>query len=282
MAASVIDEAMRQIVSVGGDIKKTAILDNFCWGNTEKPEQLGSLVRASQACYDVAKVYGTPFISGKDSLNNEFNTGKDTVAIPPTLLISAISVVDDVSKTISSDIKSEGSLLYIIGKTFQELGGSQYLLTSGKKGGVVPRVHMKDSYRSMQVLSNIIQKGMVLSCHDCSEGGLGVTLSEMLFAGGLGAEVSLKKMPREKSSNRDDVLLFSESNSRYVVEIKSDNKASFEKAMKGIPFGLLGKVSTGKELIVSGLKGDNIIKVDINKLKNNWKKPFQRLMHEES
>ncbi|MGD2278987.1 MAG: phosphoribosylformylglycinamidine synthase subunit PurL, partial [Candidatus Omnitrophota bacterium] len=140
MAASVIDEALRQIAAVGGDIDKVAILDNFCWGNTDKPKQLGDLVRASQACYDMAKVYGTPFISGKDSLNNEFNTGKRTISIPPTLLISAIGVIDDVSRTVSSDVKQPGSLLYVLGETRQEMGGSQYYLASKMAGGVVPRV----------------------------------------------------------------------------------------------------------------------------------------------
>ncbi|MBI4974567.1 MAG: phosphoribosylformylglycinamidine synthase subunit PurS, partial [Candidatus Omnitrophica bacterium] len=126
MAASVIDEALRQIVSVGGDITKAAILDNFCWGNTAKPDRLGGLIRASRACYDIAKDYGVPFISGKDSLNNEYSTGRRTVSIPPTLLISCIAVMDDVSKAISMDAKKPGNSIYIVGLTYNELGGSQY------------------------------------------------------------------------------------------------------------------------------------------------------------
>lgn len=282
MAASAIDEALRQIAAVGGDVTKTAILDNFCWGNTEKPDQLGGLVRASQACYDMAKVYGTPFISGKDSLNNEFNMGKRTVSIPPTLLISAIGVVDNVRKTISSDVKKKGNLIYVIGKTFQEMGGSQYFLVNGKKGGVVPRVEPKASFKTMKKLSSAIKKGLVTSAHDCSEGGIGVALSEMLFSGGLGAEVSLKKVPRLGSIDRDDVILFSESNSRFVLEIDPEKKKDFEKAMKGIPFAEIGEVTGGSKLLVTGLNGKIIVKTNIQALKKSWQKPFKRLMHEES
>ncbi len=282
MAASVIDEALRQIVAVGGGLKQVAILDNFCWGNTEKSEQLGGLVRASQACYDMAKVYGTPFISGKDSLNNEFNTGKKTVSIPPTLLISAIGVVDDVRKTISSDAKKPGNSLYVVGKTFQEMGGSQYFLVKKKTGGRVPRVDPVKSLKLMKKLSLAINKGIVASCHDCSEGGIAVALSEMLFGGGIGAEVSVKGIPRVSSIKRDDVLLFSESNSRFVVEIPSDKEKAFERAMKGISLGKIGHLVERPEFVVTGSNGKEIVSARINTLKDNWKKPFKRLMHEKS
>ena len=281
MAASAIDEALRQIVAVGGDVKKTAILDNFCWGNTEKAAQLGGLVRASKACYDMAKVYGTPFISGKDSLNNEFNTGEKTVAIPPTLLISAISVIDDVRLTISSDMKSAGNLIYVIGRTYQEMGASRYFLTQGKKGGVVPRVNPVKSLRVMGKLSSAIQKGLVASVHDSSEGGLAACLAEMLFSGGLGAEVSLSSVPKERSITRDDVVLFSESNSRFVVEVSPKKQKAFEKRMKGVPFGMIGEVTDSPRLIVKGLKDAAVIKTNIDNLKDSWQKPFRKLMHEE-
>ncbi|MGB2629769.1 MAG: phosphoribosylformylglycinamidine synthase subunit PurL, partial [Candidatus Omnitrophota bacterium] len=219
MAASAIDEALRQIAAIGGDIEKTAILDNFCWGNTDKPKQLGGLVQAARACYDMAKVFGTPFISGKDSLNNEFNMGKRTVSIPPTLLISAIGIIDDVSKTVSSDTKEPGNLLYVLGETFQEMGGSHYFLVNKLSDGVVPRVDPAASKKIMKRLRDAIKKGLIRSAHDCSEGGIAVCLAEMLFSGGYGAEVSLKNAPRAKDVKRNDVLLFSESNSRFIVEI---------------------------------------------------------------
>ncbi|MFH1846483.1 MAG: phosphoribosylformylglycinamidine synthase subunit PurL [Candidatus Omnitrophota bacterium] len=282
MSASVIDEALRQIAAVGGDIEKTAILDNFCWGNTEKPEQLGRLVRSSQACYDMARVYGTPFISGKDSLNNEFNTGTETISIPPTLLISAISVVEDVRKTISLDVKKSGNLLYVLGTTFQEMGGSRYFQVKGEKSGFVPRVNPEKSKEIMKKLFEAIQAECVVSAHDCSEGGLGVCISEMLFAGGYGAEVSLDKVPSEKDITRDDVILFSESNSRFVVEVPADKKNEFENLLKGVEFGLAGEVKQQDELIIQGLKGQIVIKEKINTLKEQWKQPFRKLMHEQS
>ena len=116
MAASAIDEALRQVIAVGGSLKEVALLDNFCWGNPEKPDRLGTLVRAAQACYDTAIAYGAPFISGKDSLYNEYETGKESICIPPTLLISAMAVMDDVNKAVSMDCKKAGNLIYIIGK----------------------------------------------------------------------------------------------------------------------------------------------------------------------
>ena len=282
MAASVIDEALRQIISVGGDLEQVALLDNFCWGNTDKPEQLGTLVRASQACYDMAKVFGTPFISGKDSLNNEFNTGMGTVSIPPTLLISAIGIIDDVSKTISSDIKEPENLIYIIGNTLQELGGSQYFLVTREDGGVVPRVNPVKSLKIMNKLSDVIKTGLVRSCHDCSEGGFAVSVAEMLFSGGFGAELELNNIPRERCIDRDDVLLFSESNSRFVVEVSMEDKKEFEQMMKGIPMGLVGQVKTHKNLIIKGLKGRTVINADIKTLKQNWQQSFKKVMHEKS
>lgn len=281
MAASAIDEALRQITVAGGDIERTAILDNFCWGNTDKPDQLGGLVRAAQACHDMAIVYGTPFISGKDSLNNEFNTGKGTVSIPPTLLISAISVINDVRKTVSSDVKEEGNLLYVIGKTFQEMGGSCYFAGKGFKGGIVPRVNPASSLGTMKKLSAAIKAGLVRSAHDCSEGGLAVALSEMLFSGGLGADVTLANVPRERDIIRDDVVLFSESNSRFIVEIRPEDQADLEKTMTGIPFGVLGRTSDSEVLSVRGLSGEVVVSCEIEKLKDSWKKPIVKVMHEQ-
>ncbi|MDP8299131.1 MAG: phosphoribosylformylglycinamidine synthase subunit PurL [Candidatus Tantalella remota] len=282
MAASAIDEALRQITAVGGEVSKTALLDNFCWGNTEKPAQLGGLVRASQACYDMAKVFGTPFISGKDSLNNEFNTGKKTVSIPPTLLISAVSVIDDVEKTISSDVKASGNLLFVVGRTLQEMGGSQYFQVNGKKGGRVPRVSPLKSKNIMKSVHTAIKKGFIASAHDCSEGGIAVALAEMLFSGGMGARVNLGKVPREKRIDRDDVLLFSESNSRFIVEVPEDKEKDFLSEMKGRPCGLIGIVSADSRMTVDGLLGERVIDADINKLKKHWKKPFGKLMHEKN
>ena len=140
MAASAIDEALRQIIAVGGNLKEVALLDNFCWGRVNRPEMLGALVRAAQACYDMAIAYGTPFISGKDSLNNEFEYEGKIISIPHTLLISAMGVMEDVNKAISMDFKEAGNLIYIIGTTENELGGSEYFRNHGFIGNNVPKV----------------------------------------------------------------------------------------------------------------------------------------------
>lgn len=282
MAASAIDEAMRQLTSVGADLSRVAILDNFCWANTENPQQLGGLVRAARACYDVAKVYGTPFISGKDSLNNEFSTPNGVVSIPPTLLISAIGVIDDVSKTISMDVKKPGNIIYVVGTTYPELGGSQYFLKRGCSGGAAPKLDPKSSLAIMKRLTGAINKKLVVSAHDCSDGGLAVALSEMLFAGGYGSCVSLKKVPRSGVVKRDDEILFSESNSRFIVEVPVEMKIKFEKEMKNLPIGILGVVSCDKDLEIRGVKGNVVVKAGIEELKERWKSPILKVMHEES
>ncbi|MCM8760990.1 MAG: phosphoribosylformylglycinamidine synthase subunit PurL, partial [Candidatus Omnitrophica bacterium] len=275
MAASAIDEALRQIVSVGGDITKCAILDNFCWGNTNKPDRLGELVRSSYGCYDIALAYGVPFISGKDSLNNEYSTGKKTISIPPTLLISAIAVIDDITKSISMDAKRAGNFVYLVGLTRNELGGSQYYKIRGFTGNNVPKVDPTYGKKLMIRLTRAMRKGLVSSCHDCSEGGLAVSLSEMAFAGGLGMDIALnmRQMPKGQYPLRPYEMLFSESNTRFVVET-SDAK-SFEKAMGTIPVWKLGQVTKDKRFRIRGFDGKDIVHTTIEKLKSAWQKPFK-------
>ena len=277
MAASVIDEALRQVVAVGGDITKCAILDNFCWGNTNKPDRLGGLVRASLACYDIALGYGVPFISGKDSLNNEYSTGKKTIAIPPTLLISCIAVMDDVSKAITMDVKKSGNAIYLVGLTDDELGGSQYYKMNGFIGDNVPRVDPIFGKHLMTALANAIAARLVSSCHDCSDGGMATALAEMAFAGGLGMRIYLKEdaRPETQKKLRDEVLLFSESNTRFIVETNDEKK--FINAMKGLPVRKLGRVYSDRSFKIYGSGGNLIIKSDIDKLKAAWQAPFKSL-----
>jgi phosphoribosylformylglycinamidine synthase II len=277
MAASVIDEALRQVVAVGGDITKCAILDNFCWGNTNKPDRLGGLVRASLACYDIALGYGVPFISGKDSLNNEYSTGKKTIAIPPTLLISCIAVMDDVSKAITMDAKKAGNAIYLVGLTADELGGSQYYKMNGFIGNNVPRVDPIFGKRLMTTLIKAISARLVSSCHDCSDGGMATALAEMAFAGGLGMRIYLKEdsRPETQKKLRDEVLLFSESNTRFIVETSNEKK--FINAMKGLPIRKLGCVYNDRSFKIYGTGGNLIINSDIEKLKAAWQAPFKSL-----
>ena len=218
MAACVIDEAIRNCVAVGADPGRIALLDNFCWGNTERPETLGSLVLAAQACHDLALAYGTPFISGKDSLNNEYTHEGRSLAIPPTLLISAIGQVADVRSCVTMDLKEPGNLLLVLGMTRLELGGSLWAEVHQPTGGRVPQVDPAVGLRIFAALHQAIGRGLIRSCHDLSEGGLAVALTEMALAGGLGAQVSLSDVPRADDAASDFVLLFSESPTRFVLE----------------------------------------------------------------
>ena len=270
MASSAIDEALRQVVSVGGSLEEVALLDNFSWGNTSKPECLGGLVRASRGCYDTALYYGTPFISGKDSLNNEFKAGDKTIAIPPTLLISAICVMPDVTKAISMDVKSPGNLIYVIGMTKNELGGSHYYYTHGYVGNSVPKVDTKVAKRTMDLLASATGNGLVRSCHDCSEGGLAVAAAEMSFAGGYGMALDLSQVPVEGGIVRDDLVLFAESNSRFVVEVEQQQQGAFEAAIEGVSYGCIGKVVENDMFTILSLNGEKVISEKISDLKNAW------------
>ncbi len=275
MAASVIDEALRQVVAVGGDLRRVALLDNFCWGRTSRPEMLGALVRAAQACYDMAMVYGTPFISGKDSLNNEFEYEDRIISIPHTLLISALGVMDDVNHAVSMDFKQSGDLIYVVGATYCELGGSEYFASNGFIGNSVPRVNPQRAKELMDKLSAAVRKGLVRACHDCSEGGLGVAIAEMAFAGGLGATVQLKDVPLAEPIDRDDFILFSESNSRFLIEVAPENKADFERTMKGSAFAVIGQTDGSEMLQIYGKGGRKVLAASISDLKEAWQKPLR-------
>ncbi len=278
MALSAIDEAIRNNVCSGG--RRLAILDNFSWGNPEKEDVLGQLVAAAKACHEGAMVYGTPFISGKDSLYNEYihETG-ESVAIPPTLLISAVGIIPDVRKAVTMDLKSPGSLIYIIGETRNELGGSHYWDLYGYIGETIPTVNTKTAKTTIDAMIKAIDSELVKACHDCSEGGLAVAIAEMAFAGEIGAEVDLNSVPVSKdvkSSTRDDIILFSESNTRFIVEISRDNQSKFEEIMKGVVFGKIGE-STSKHnnLIIQGLNKTPVVKADLAELKEVWKSTFK-------
>ena len=277
MAASAIDEAIRNVISVGGRFDRVALLDNFSWGNPDKPDRLGGLVRAAQACYDIALAYSTPFISGKDSLYNEYHdtsTG-DQLAIPGTLLISAISVIDDVDKAITMDAKSPGNLIYVIGKTYDEIGGSHYTAIHNFIGNSVPVVRPETGKRIIQSLNHAIDQRLIRSCHDCSEGGIGVACAEMAFAGGFGMNLDLSNVPRSNQTNADELILFSESNSRFIAEISPQNQKEFEHALIGVPFNVIGQVTEGKEFIINGMTtGEKIVDTTIDQLKASWQGTF--------
>lgn len=281
MAASGIDEALRNAVSVGADPGATALLDNFCWGSTKDPRQVGSLVRAARACYEIARKYEVPFISGKDSLNNEYVDERgNSLSIPPTLLISAISVMKDVRKAVSMDAKAAGDLIFIVGITKDELGGSHYYAIHDVIGNNVPEVDAVSGRKLMLRLHWAMDKGLARACHDCSEGGIAVACSEMAFAGGLGMDIDLRRVPFEKPATSNQKpenykILFSESNSRFIVEVRPDYRKRFEKLMKGNVFSEIGKVAKRKYLTVCGLNDKTVVRAPISELKEAWQAPLR-------
>jgi phosphoribosylformylglycinamidine synthase II len=275
MALAGIEEAIRNLVCVGGRLDRVALLDNFCWGDCTRPETFGPLVRASQACYNGAMAFEAPFISGKDSLNNEFECEDGSrISIPSTLLISAISIVDDINKCVTMDIKDVSNLLFIVGETKNELGGSHYYKINDQVGANVPKLDLGKAPKIAAKISDAIADGLVVSCHDCSEGGLAVALAEMAFAGGLGIEADLQGLPCGKDCTRTDAQLFSESNSRYIVEVEPDKYDEFAKLMLNLPFGQIGRVTEEKTLVIKAQDGETVIEKDIEALKQAWQKTF--------
>jgi phosphoribosylformylglycinamidine synthase len=280
MAGCVIDEAVRNCVAVGADPERIALLDNFCWGSTERPETLGSLVLAARACYDLALAYRTPFISGKDSLNNEYTHDGRSLAIPPTLLISALGQVPDVRRCVTMDLKEPGNVLLIVGVTRPELGGSHWLYLRGITGGRVPRVDPDLGRTLFKAVHAAITRGLVRSCHDLSEGGLAVALAEMALAGGVGAEISLIDIPRAGDAGHDAVLLFSETPSRFVLEIRPADVEGLLASFEGLPIGRLGSVlASGPDedsrVVIRGLDGSRVIDTFVTSLKAAWQRPLQ-------
>jgi phosphoribosylformylglycinamidine synthase len=276
MAASGIDEAVRNCVAVGADPERIAILDNFCWGNTDRPETLGSLVRAARACYDVSVGLGTPFISGKDSLNNEFRPegADEPISIPATLLISAMGQVDDVNQCVTMDLKTPGNKLYIVGLTKNELGGSHLAQVEGLDGGQVPTVDVPVAKKTFAAMHKAITSGLVQASHDLSEGGLAVAAAEMAFAGGCGLNASLAAVPSTDDAAETTVRLFSESNTRFLCEVRPEDAEAFEAALAGIACAPIGEVNDGNTLHITDSDGATVVEADLETLKQTWRKPL--------
>ncbi len=277
MAASAIDEAVRNAIAVGARPDRIAILDNFCWGNTDRPETLGTLVRAAIACYDLAVAWNTPFISGKDSLNNEFTWvdakgEKQSIAIPCSLLISAMGQIDDASTAITMDLKRVGNPIYLVGATRNELGGSHAALVLGLTGGHVPKVDTAMAMETYRKVHQAIQSKSIVACHDLSEGGLAVAVSEMAFAGELGVEIDVSVL-RQSSFVDASVLLFSESNSRLLCEVPMDKIDAFEASLRGVPFQRLGQVVIDDRVHVQ-CEGKSLIDCSWSELRDCWRSPL--------
>jgi phosphoribosylformylglycinamidine synthase len=256
MAAASIDTAVRAAVCAGAPVDGIAILDNFCWSSSGTPERLWELKRAAKACYDVAVAYQTPYISGKDSMFNDFRGYEETgnpvhIAVPPTLLVSTIAVMPDAAQAQTLDFKSAGDVVYVLGETNDELGGSEYAhaRSNGSAiGGRVPVTDTKANMKRYRALARAITKGLVASATNVSRGGLGVALAKAAIAGQLGVEADLTRIPGD--TKLPDSILFSESQGRVVVSVRPDACTAFEGMMRGTACTRIGTVTKASRFML--------------------------------
>ena len=272
MAANAVEEALRNLVAVGGDPDLCAILDNFCWGDVSDPSILGDLVRCARGCYDFSKGFGTPFISGKDSLNNTWRGPDGKISsIPGTLLISAIGVIDDVRKCVTMDLKRPGNRILLAGETRDEFGGSHFGLVAGNVSGEVPKVDAGTSLALMRAIRSAMGKGWIESCHDLSEGGLAVALAEMCIAGNLGADADLAKAPGPLSGKNAGIrTAFSESAGRWLIEVSPANLAGLKKHFRSLPLAAIGSVTRAPVLKVRSAPGKTLLRLKVADMKRSW------------
>ncbi len=252
MAATVAEEAVRNAVSCGGDIRRAGLMDNFCWGDTEDPEILGELVRACQGCGDASGILKIPFISGKDSLNNFYSTpSAEKMNIPGTLLVTCVAPVENVEKACRSSFTGPGNLIYLAGETLCELGYSALSRSGFCSGGEVPALRKEISQGVLEFIRKCIERGLLRSCHDLSEGGLALAFAEMCFSG-TGAEIDISAFDLKGRSGCGEMWakLFSESNSRFLIEVSPGNAAEAE-ALADIPLISIGRTTENGLLQVS-------------------------------
>ncbi|MBI5243352.1 MAG: phosphoribosylformylglycinamidine synthase subunit PurL [Elusimicrobia bacterium] len=273
MAMACVDEALANVACVGADISQAALLDNFCWGSPKDPRQLGALAKAAEGCRDAALGFETPFISGKDSLNNEYVEPKGRAnPIPGTLLISAVAPIQDIRKAVTMDLKGPRNALYLIGRASGAIGGSLLAEFLELSGGALPEFDAKaarDAYRRLGLAAN---KGLVLSAHNLSEGGLAVAASEMGFSGDTGVEIDLDKLPKARDAAGEAVLLFAESPGRILVEVATACEKDFLKALRGILVSRIGMTLANPVLRVIGLDGRILLEEGLRDLKARWQK----------
>jgi phosphoribosylformylglycinamidine synthase len=288
MAACSIDTAIRNVVAVGGTLDHLALLDNFCWCDSNNPERLGQLKEAARACYDIAVAYGTPFISGKDSMFNDFRgydeyMNEAVISIPPTLLISSIGVVSDWRRCQTIDFKRKGDLIYLLGETRDEMGGSEYLAFMGERlsgqaytGNSVPRVYPEKFMRTYRALEAAMSRGLVASSISLERGGLGVALGKSALAGNLSFQVDLAAAVYDKDTiDRNDILLFSESQGRILVSVDPERQREFEDCMDGVPCALAGEVTDNGRMVVMGHEGGSIMRVYLDELSSAYRGVFE-------
>jgi len=278
MVLAAIDECVRNLVCVGADPERIAILDNFCWPSCEKPENMGSLVRAAAGCYDGAKAYRTPFVSGKDSLNNQFRyedptTGeRRTIEIPATLLVTGLGRVPRIDRAVSMDAKRAGNALLLVGEATGAMGGSRFAQVTGS-GGAMPRVDLIAGPRTARGVAGVIARGLVASAHDVSDGGVLVAVAEMLIATtGAGIPPLGARLDIGPGGLGLSAWAFSESPSRYVLEVAADDRVATVGALAaaGVACEVIGAVDDSGRLAWD--RGD--VDVAVDDLAAAWRRPL--------
>ena len=276
-STAALDEAVRNVVAVGGDPARTCLLDNFSWGNTAKSDRLGALVLAAEGLKDAALAMGMPFVSGKDSLNNEYATRDGSICIPHTVVVTALSLVHDVERTATMDFKQAGNRLILVGPTRDERGGSAWMRLHGRRGNRAPHVDLKLAPKIHSAVHRIIREGLAASCHDLSDGGLGVALAEMALAGGFGLDVDLGRVPRDEELETDAVL-FSETPSRYLIEMEPKRWDDVRSILHGIPAADIGSVTASRRVRATGGDGGIVLDEDVGELAALFRSGLTRYM----
>jgi phosphoribosylformylglycinamidine synthase len=278
MAQCAVDEAMRAHVALGGDPGRAAALDNFCWPDpVESPDtpdgalKLAQLVRACRGLAEICRAYRLPLVSGKDSMKNDARVGGKRISIRPTLLVSLMGIIPDVRRAQTTDLKEPGDLLYIVGETRGEMGGTIFERRSGTRLGPCPSVRPTEARAAYRRLHRALRAGKVRSCHDLSDGGLWVTLAESCLGGDLGASVTLDAVPVPAGSGRLGVerLLFCETPSRFLVSVGPRDRKRWERAMAGVPMGLLGEVLAEPRVRISA-SGAPVAEVEVADIRRAW------------
>jgi phosphoribosylformylglycinamidine synthase len=280
MSAGAFDEAIRQIISVGGRLPNIesgdgifwSVNDNFCVpdsvfdevGNPDGKQKLAKLVQICDALYDIATYFDIPLTSGKDSMKNDFKADGQKISVPPTILYSMTAKIDDVRKTVTSEFKAAGDLVYQLGETYDELGASEFYALHGQLGANVPKVRKEAAKELYLKVMEANRQGLIESSHDLSDGGLAVSLAESAFGGALGAEINLGSLPQDLSN---EALLFAESHSRFVVTVRPENKEAFETIMGDRAF-FLGKTG-GNQLNISR-NGQQLIQNRVDAMQKAW------------
>lgn len=277
MMACAVDEAVRNLVAVGAKLDTIAGLDNFCWPDPVQSEKtpdgafkLAQLVRCCEALYDTCVAYGIPLISGKDSMKNDYRIGDTKISIPPTVLFTAAAILDDASHVVTMDLKRPGDIVYVLGETRHELGGSEYLALKGQLGATPPQVDAATARRRYKALAEAIARGLVASCHDCSDGGLGAALAESAFAGNVGLAADLTAL----GVDNDLVALFSETQSRFVVSVRPGDCLAFQRLLEPTGCYRIGETVPDPVLQLA-TRHHGRVDIPLEELKTAWQTPLR-------